>query len=49
MSLNSGITFEAFIYSNIPLKCNYEITYRVDYGRSEIKWSEMADKSLFKS
>lgn len=49
MSLKSDISFEAFIYTNIPLKCQYNLQYKMEYGRNELKWEELVSKPLYKS
>ncbi len=49
LQLSSGILFEGCIYTKVPLKGPYVLTYKVGYGRVQTKWTESITKDLHKS
>ncbi len=42
--LKSGILLEVSVLTNVPIKGSYSLTYKVDYGRMQSKWSEQIQK-----
>lgn len=49
LQLKSGIFLELTVYSKVPIKGQYSLTYRVDYGRIHSKWTEHIYKEVHKS
>ena len=48
-SLKSGIILELIIYTKVPIKGQYALTYKLDYGRINSKWTEAYTKEVNKS
>jgi len=40
LQLKSGIFLELYIYTKVPIKGLYSLTYKIDYGRTQSKWTE---------
>lgn len=40
LQLKSGIFLEIFVYTKVPIKGPYSLTYKLDYGRIQSKWTE---------
>ena len=42
--MKSGIMLEVSVESELPIKGDYSLTYRIDYGRNQSKWVEQVNK-----
>jgi hypothetical protein len=49
MQLKSGIFLEAFVITKAPIKGNYTLIYKVEYGRYQSKWGEPITQAVHKS
>jgi hypothetical protein len=49
LQLSSGILFEGHVFTKVPIKGQYTLTYKIGYGRVQSKWSETMKKDLNKS
>lgn len=49
LHLKSGIQLDVFLYSKVPIKGQYTLTYKIVYGRTESKWTEHIQKDVHKS
>jgi hypothetical protein len=47
--LKSGIFLEASLFTKVPIKDKYSLSFKIDYGRSQTKWSEDVNKEHNKS
>ncbi len=47
--LKSGISLEIYIYTKVPIKGLYSLTYKLDYGRTTSKWTEQISSGVYKS
>jgi hypothetical protein len=48
-SIKSGIYLELILYTKVPIKGHYGLTYKVDYGRFNSKWTEVISHEVNKS
>eukprot|EP00347_Sterkiella_histriomuscorum_P022325 403330878 len=49
LHLKSGIQLDIFLYTKVPIKGPYSLTYKLDYGRIQSKWTEQIQKDVHKS
>jgi hypothetical protein len=47
--MSSGIKVEVQVLTVIPIKGEYQITYKLDYGRVQSKWVETVTHEVHKS